>query len=275
MIEIYKAELSSDESIAGSPVTFIDTPLVLSVPLTTGQYVEIEGYGGVSNAGSSNTSFSTRLVRDATVLNESEFKHDSSANRRTASNCYFAGIAGTHIATGTSNIKLQIQNASSAVLNMNGGTVGKYTLVVRVYDAAIAPTFYTQTLGSNYSIASTVFADVGVSQSVTLTAGQRITVTGIGNCETQTPSASLLSYRVRLLADATDLQEVEHRTDTAGDKKMPFMFNYNAVVGTDIAAGTYNFKIQASVGSGALNHTIIGGGDQSLKMFIVVWDAED
>lgn len=274
MITVYQTELSIDESIAAAPIAFIDTPLVLSVPLTTGQYVEIEAFGGVWNAGSSSTSFSTRLVRDSTVLNESEFKHDSAKNRRTPGDCYFAGIAGTHIATGTSNIKLQIQNASSAVMNMKAGNF-KYTLVVRVYDATIAPTFYTQALGSNYSINSTVYADTGVSQSVTLTAGQRITVTGIGNCETQAPSASLLSYRVRLLADATDLQEVEHRTDTAGDKKMPFMFNYNAVVGDDIAAGTYNFKIQASVGSGALNHTIIGGGDQSLKMFIVVWDAED
>lgn len=275
MITVYQTELSSDESIAAMPIAFIDTPLVLSVPLTTGQYVEIEALGVVSNAGPSNTSFSIRLLRDAAVLDESEFKHTTDQNRRTASNCFFAGIAGTHIATGTSNIKLQIKNASSAVLNMNGGSVGKCTLVVRVYDAAIAPTFYTQTLGSNYSIASTVFADVGVSQSVTLTAGQRITVTGIGNCETQISSATLLSYIVRLLADATDLLEREHRTDTAGDKKMPFMFNYNAVVGDDIAAGTYNFKIQAAVGAGANNHTIIGGGDQSLKMFIVVWDAED
>lgn len=274
MITVYQTELSVDESIAASPIAFIDTPLTLSVPLTTGQYVEIGAFGGVWNAGSSNTSFSTRLVRDSTVLNSSEFKHDSAKNRRTPGDCYFAGIAGTHIATGTSNIKLQIRNASSAIMNMKAGDF-KYTLVVRVYDSSVAPTFYTQVLGTNYTVFSTSFNDTGVAQSVSLTDGQRITVTGMGNCETQTPNATPLGYRIKLLADSTDLLEVEHRTDTAGNKKMPFMFNYNAVVGDDIAAGTYNFKIQAAVGAGAANHTIIGGGDQSLKMFITVWDAED
>lgn len=133
-------------------------------------------------------------------------------------------------------------------------------------------TTYSSILDSgNVTISDTgAFIDVGPSITVTLVEGQTVEISS--TLTILAPSSTRIAFIARLWTGSAVLKQTYlNDFSTPSNHRASLQLEWVGVVGSDIAAGEYTFKLQGrSVNSSS--HDVGGTGDFFAKLFVKVYE---